>query len=205
MIDRWAIITIGNLSRNRYWGESDDRAYRPAMCTCTLITIDGRHVLVDPSLKDAQQMGVQLERRTGVKPDEIDTVFLSHGHGDHHFGLAHFPRARWLAAPDVAEELNRGGQYDKPVEAVEGAIAGEIELLHTPGHTLNHHSLRFDCDGRSVIVAADAAMTRDFWRDRRGYFNSADFELAARSIDRLATIADVVIPGHDNWFLNDQR
>ena len=44
------IITIGNLSRNRYWGESDDRAYRPAICTCTLISGDGFRLLVDPSL-----------------------------------------------------------------------------------------------------------------------------------------------------------
>ena len=28
MIQRWDIITIGNLSRNRYWGERDDQAYR---------------------------------------------------------------------------------------------------------------------------------------------------------------------------------
>ena len=33
MIHRWDIITIGNLSRNRYWGEREDQAYRGAICT----------------------------------------------------------------------------------------------------------------------------------------------------------------------------
>jgi hypothetical protein len=50
-------------------------------------------------------------------------------------------------------------------------------------------------------VAADAAMTRDFWREKQGYFNSADFALAAHSIERLSQMADIVIPGHDNYFL----
>jgi glyoxylase-like metal-dependent hydrolase (beta-lactamase superfamily II) len=202
MIQRWDIITIGNLSRNRYWGESDDRACRPGICTCTLITGPDFRLLVDPSLTEAERMAAELDRRSGLKLEGVDTVFLTHEHGDHHFGLKHFPHARWLAALPVAALLNQSGQYDGEVEAVEGPLFGGIDLLPTPGHTLSHHSLRFDCEGLSVVVAADAAMTRDFFRERRGYFNSADFELAARTIDRLAEIADIVIPGHDNFFLN---
>jgi glyoxylase-like metal-dependent hydrolase (beta-lactamase superfamily II) len=202
MVQRWEIITIGNLSRNRYWGESDDRACRPALCTCTLILGDGFRLLVDPSVQDGERMAVELERRTGLRPADVDTVFITHEHGDHHFGLQHFPEARWLAAPKVAAILNRGGQYKKRIEAAEGSLFGQIDLVPTPGHTLGHHSLRFDCDGLSVVAAADAAMTRDFWRERRGYFNSADLDLVARSIEELARIADIIIPGHDNYFLN---
>ena len=46
MIRRWDIITIGNLSRNRYWGERDDQAYRSAICTCTLVQGDSFRLLV---------------------------------------------------------------------------------------------------------------------------------------------------------------
>jgi len=45
-------------------------------------------------------------------------------------------------------------------------------------------------------------MTTDFWRERQGYFNSADHALAARSMEEICRIADIVIPGHDNCFLN---
>ncbi|MCW3099035.1 MAG: hypothetical protein JWL77_4653 [Chthonomonadaceae bacterium] len=197
---RWDIITLGNLSRNRYWGEQDDRAYRSAICTCTLVTGDGFRLLVDPSLQDENQMYAELFRRTGCAPEEIDAVFLTHEHGDHHFGLKHFPQAKWLAAPPVAELLNQ--HYSKPIEAETAPLYGAVEIVPTPGHCLSHHSLRFDWEGRSVVIAADAAMTRDFWNDRRGYFNSADFDLATRSIETLAKIADIVIPGHDNYFLN---
>ena len=201
-IVRWDIITIGNISRNRYWGERDEQAYRSAICTCTLVTGDDFRLLVDPSLQDETQMRAELDRRTGCKPAEIDAVFLTHEHGDHHFGLKHFPQAKWLAAPPVAEILNRSGQYSKVIEAVTEPLYGAVEIVPTPGHSLSHHSLRFDCEGRSVVVAADAAMNRDFWNDRRGYFNSADFDLATRSIEALSKLADIVVPGHDNYFLN---
>jgi len=203
MVRRWDIVTIGNISRNRYWGEPDDRAHRSAICTCTLVTLaDGTHLLVDPSLRDADAMRTELDRRTGLTLDAVTAVFLTHEHGDHHFGLRHFPGARWLAAPAVADAINGGGEYDRPVESAGSTLFGCIDVLPTPGHTLTHHSLRFDCDGLSVVIAADAAMTRAFWNERQGYFNSADFDLASRTIDELARIADIVVPGHDNYFLN---
>ena len=202
-ISRWDIVTIGNISRNRYWGEANDHAYRSAICTCTLVTGSDFRLLVDPSLKDAESMKAELDRRTGLKPEDVTAVFITHEHGDHHFGLKHYPDAQWLAAPPVAEILNASGSYSKRVEPAEGPIFDSIDVIATPGHCLSHHSLRFGCDGRSVVIAADAAMNRDFWNDRRGYFNSADFALAASSIETLAKIADIVVPGHDNYFLVD--
>ncbi|MEZ4680930.1 MAG: hypothetical protein R2932_42635 [Caldilineaceae bacterium] len=73
------------------------------------------------------------------------------------------------------------------------------KILHTPGHTLHHYSLRFDCEGRSVVIAADAAVTRDYWNDRQGYFNSEDFAAASASMETLAAV-NVIVPGHDNYF-----
>jgi glyoxylase-like metal-dependent hydrolase (beta-lactamase superfamily II) len=202
MIQRWDIVTIGNISRNRYWGERDDRAYRSGICTCTLVRSDRFKMLVDPSLTDPSAMAAELDRRTGLKLADIDTVFVTHHHGDHHFGLKHFPHARWLAAAPVAELLNKSGQYTKRIEPSGSRIDDDIDVLPTPGHCLDHHSLRFDCEGMSVVIAADASMTRDFFRHRQGYFNSVDFDLAARTIDQLARIADLVVPGHDNYFFN---
>ena len=77
----------------------------------------------------------------------------------------------------------------------------EIDILHTPGHTQQHYSLRFDWEGYSVVIAADAAVTRDFWQERRSYFNSEDFAAATQSMARLAALADIIVLGHDNYFL----
>ncbi|KKL76422.1 hypothetical protein LCGC14_2045070 [marine sediment metagenome] len=200
MVHRWDIITIGNLSRNRYWGEGEDEPVRPVICTSTLITGADFHLIVDPSLADAERMAAELDRRAGLAPSQVDAVFITHPHGDHHAGLACFDEAKWLAAPEVADAINGSAKYDKQVEPAAPRILSAIDVIHTPGHTASHHSLRFDCDGLSVVVAGDAVMTRDFWRDRRGYFNSEDFSLATETMARLSGVADAVVPGHGNWF-----
>ena len=203
MIDRWDIITIGNLSRNCYWGESDQEARRPALCTCTLLRSGGRGLtlIVDPSMSDVKQMAAELDRRTGLSLDAVNVVFITHAHGDHHAGLRHFTKALWVSSSSVAHTINRTDQYPRPIKPTGAALGDDIELLPTPGHTLDHHSLRFICDGKSIIVAGDAVMTRDFFTDRRGFHNSADFAAASATITHLSTIADIIIPGHDNYFL----
>jgi len=199
---RWDVITIGNLSRNRYWGETDAKGVRSAICTCTVIQGERFRLIVDPSLTNADEMAKELDRRTGLRPRDITAAFITHEHGDHWFGLAHFSEAKWLAAPDVAAALNKTNKLSKPVEAATGRLFDAIDVLPTPGHTLSHHSLRFDCDGTSVVVAGDAVATRDFWRERRGYYNCVDFDLSTKSMDKIAGLADIVVPGHDNFFIN---
>jgi len=200
MIQRWDVITIGNLSRNRYWGESDERRLRDAWCTCTLIRGGGCALLVEPSLKHPEAMAQELDRRTGLTPEMIDAVFVTHQHADHHWGIEAFPQAEWWAVGDVAEMINEESSYTRPLEATEGHLFRGVDAIHTPGHTMEHHSLLFECAGQKVVIAGDAVMTRDFFAHRQGYFNSVDFALAAQTMERIATIADVVIPGHDNYF-----
>jgi N-acyl homoserine lactone hydrolase len=202
-VKRWDVVTIGNLSRNRYWGESDARGVRAAICTCTLITGKDFCVLVDPSLTDEGEMVRELDRRTGIKPRDITAVFLTHQHGDHLAGIAHFPDSKWLAAPAVAEIINKSAKLPRLVESAADRLFETIDVILTPGHTDTHHGLRFDCDGLSIVVAGDSVPTRDFFRERRGYYNAVDFEISARTMDKLAAMADIIVPGHDNYFLVD--
>jgi len=202
-VKRWDIITVGNLSRNQYWGEGNDRAMRPVLCTSTLITGDGFALLVDPSIKDAAEMAREFDRRTGKKLDTVTHCFVTHEHNDHWPGLENFPQAKWLAAPGVADALNQPGRLTKHVEGIEGRLFDAIDVVPTPGHTVSHHALRFDCDGRSIVTAGDAIATLDFFRERRGFFNSVDFDQAARTMDKLAALADIIVPGHDNYFVVD--
>lgn len=205
MIERWDVITIGNISRNRYWGEGDDRGRRPALCTCTLVRAKGFVLLVDPSIEDAERMAAELDRRSGLKPADVNRVFVTHAHNDHHAGLRHFADATWLASPGVAESINRESRYPKAIEPAGSKIDGLVDVIPTPGHTPDHHSLRFDCEGMSVVISGDAVMTRDFFRERRGYFNSVDPAVASATITRLAELAGIIVPGHDNYFLTRRR
>ncbi len=77
-----------------------------------------------------------------------------------------------------------------------------IEVIETPGHRLGHASLLLESEGLRVVVAGDAVMTRDFFRNRDYYFNTVDQSAAVTSIETISRAADVVVPGHDNYFLN---
>lgn len=44
------ILTIGHLSRNKFWGESNDQAYRKPLATSTLLLGEGEVIVADPSL-----------------------------------------------------------------------------------------------------------------------------------------------------------
>ena len=200
-VKRWSIVTIGNLSRNRYWGEPDTKALRGAICTCTLISGDGFELLVDPSLSGRDEMAKELDRRAGLKLSDISAVFVTHEHGDHFAGIEHFDRAAWYAAAPVAEILNATKRLTRVLAPAPQTLLGAVEVNPTPGHTRSHHSLMFRGGGRRIVAAGDAVATLDFWRERRSYFNAVDPLEAARTMARLADAADIVIPGHDNYFL----
>jgi glyoxylase-like metal-dependent hydrolase (beta-lactamase superfamily II) len=208
---RWHILTIGHLSRNKFWGESDDRAYRTPLCTSTLILLDDRTIVVDPSCAPDEMVDV-LHRRSGLQPAAVDTVFLTHFHGDHRVGITAFPQARWcMAAPEIdawTAQVTPGSPELRllaQLEPVTGELAPGIELLSTPGHTSTHTSLSFTTHGLRVVVAGDAVMTHDFFLARDVYFNTVDRAAAVRSIATIADQADIVVPGHDNYFLNRRQ
>ncbi len=85
------IISIGTLSRNRLWNESE--VVRTPHATTTLIRSGKRNVLVDPGLPPAA-IGARLFERTGLKPDAIDTIFLTNSRPAHRAGLALFSKAK---------------------------------------------------------------------------------------------------------------
>jgi len=198
------ILTIGHFSRNVFWGESESVAYRDAVCTSTLIR-GAVNVVVDPS-QAPDEMAKTLFNRSGLRPGDIGAVFITHAHGDHYAGIMCFPDAQWFMGETDLKIL---GSSNNPADrelaskirpANSGFIPG-IDVLDLPGHTPGTAAAVFDsADGR-VAVCGDAAMTRDYFRARRGHYNTVDFAAASASIQLLADAADIVVPGHDNYFI----
>src|SRR5438128_895285 len=88
---RFDIISIGTLSRNILWNES--QPVRTAHATTTLIRTAKRNILVDPGLP-AAALGARLFERTGLRPEQVDTVFLTNFRPAHRGGLALFGDAK---------------------------------------------------------------------------------------------------------------
>ena len=200
---KFQIINIGTISLNKFWGET--KRLRQATATCALLTLeDGRRLLVDPS-PTPDALVPMLYARSGLRPEQIDLVFVTHWHGDHHQGLEAFCDATWLMANSGIREW----LVSSPVAEVEAmccasaedVLPDELALVHTPGHTLQHHSLAADTEWGRLLVAGDSVMTRDHLRTEEGHSNSLDFHLATTTIQAMKAHYDVVVPGHDNYLL----
>lgn len=206
----WDVLTIGHLSRNKFWGESDDQSYRAPRCTSTLLRSEEQTIVVDPALVPDEMVAV-LDQRAGIPAEAVEIVYLTHFHGDHRTGLNAFPNATWYMGAaeidfwkhELAPDSEDRALLDR-VQSVGDELISGISVISTPGHTYHHTSLLFESEGAKVIVAADAAMTRAFFLSRDYYFNTVDTSAAVASIEKLAGLADIIIPGHDNYFLNDR-
>lgn len=151
----------------------------------------------------------------GIVREDIRHIVLSHLHFDHVANAECFPNAEIILheteyaygerykADDAALSLHQ-------VEAVFRSprltlISGEIDVLpgirmiKTPGHTGGHVSLSMMVDGKRVILAQDAIKHR--LEVETGISAGAfDAGAAGASIRRIASLADVVVPGHDGPF-----
>jgi glyoxylase-like metal-dependent hydrolase (beta-lactamase superfamily II) len=197
------VLTIGRFTRNRFWGESEDRAHRDVLCTSALIK-GKQNIVTDPSLPP-EQMAKVLFDRSGLRPDAVGAVFITHAHGDHFEGLELFESARWyMSGIDLVLMKNSDDKRTRELAIKilpfdSGVIEG-IEAVPLPGHTEGTTGLFFESDYGRVIICGDAVMTRDFFRHQAGYYNAVDQVQSTESIKKIASLADFVVPGHDNYF-----
>jgi glyoxylase-like metal-dependent hydrolase (beta-lactamase superfamily II) len=116
----------------------------------------------------------------GIKPEDVDTVFLTHAHRDHYGwnltneGNPFFPNARYMLSrtdweafqhPAMPAPLRWGLEHFVSPLSGRGMLDlvpdkhqlfPEIRMLPTPGHTPGHMSLLIDAGGQQVLIGGDA-------------------------------------------------
>lgn len=214
------IISIGTLSRNRLWGESV--ATRTPHATTSLIRTGDRKVLVDPGLPPPA-IGARLFERTGLRPEQIGTVFLTNFRPAHRYGIAlfdtaeiliHEPEQQWhrqriegLLRDAPAEDLDRR-QLEQELELLDrlrpapDKLAADVDLFPLPGYTPGTCGLLVASPLTTLLIASDAVPTLDHFLAGQVLPDAQDVGQAQESMREVYEIADLIIPGHDNLFLN---
>lgn len=198
----WTILQLGDLPPGL---EAKGAA---ACCSSTLICSGNRKILVDPGGCYDRNFQAMLYRRTGLSPEDVDTVFLTHFHRNHRLNISVFRHAVWLMSrverhwwlekTDITDEEQYQLTRLQPVE--DHPLPG-IEILPTPGHTHGSTSLLVETREGMLVVAGDAVLSFDHFDSLEPSFHAEDMEAARNSIERIAKTADLIVPGHDNYFV----
>ncbi|MBO5054750.1 MAG: MBL fold metallo-hydrolase [Lachnospiraceae bacterium] len=205
-IKRWEILTIGCLTRNKFWGEPKEEGVRECLATSSVICTGEANIVVDPSM-DPESFGQVLFNRSGLRPGDIDLVYCTHLHGDHFAGIELFEKADWYMASGDCEvfkqdEDNRELLRKRMKPAGDFLIPDRVHTVFLPGHTPGLSGLLFQGPEGRVLASGDCIMTKDFFLNREGYYFDKDGEENRRSIEKAAQLAGIIIPGHGNYFIS---
>ena len=194
----------------------DRRVWSPI--SATLITGERDAVLVDAVMTSGQ--AAELADWVAATGKDLTTVYVTHGHGDHWFGLGmileRFPDAKAVAIPSVARNIDSQigsdfietfwkrrfpGQIPETlagVEELEGdrfELEGEELVVVDLGHTDTDDTTALHVPSIGLVVAGDAA-----YNDVHLYLAESDaigrrsWLTALDTIERLSPRA--VVAGH---------
>lgn len=216
------VISIGTLSRNLIWKETEP--VRTPHATCTLIRTRDRNILVDPGLAP-QIIAARLFERTGLKPQQIDTIFATTARPAHRGGDRAFVNAvkfmhenelqaslrhleRLLDETDDAQQtrfLEREIEQLTSYRPAEDKIALQVDLFPLFGFTPGTCGLLIAAATHTTLIASDAVASQDHFLAGQVLPGCFNLEQAKESLEEAYEIADVIIPGHDNLFMNPRN
>ena len=197
-----------------------------------VIEHEGRRILVDTgetadvrdlpfcrfSVRPEDELRAQLA-------EEVDTVVLTHMHGDHVDGCVHLDGPVLVHDAELAYQRTRVARiqaktFRQPVPwevdfrplvlddgpfggfAASKALTDRVIAVSTPGHTPGHMSIiAIDDDGRHVLLAGDTTDSLEQLRARRTDAVSPKPKVTVETIDRILAHGrehpTVYLPSHD--------
>jgi glyoxylase-like metal-dependent hydrolase (beta-lactamase superfamily II) len=189
-------------------------------------------VLIDTGLGVQAQAGAPVGRlianleSAGVKASEIDTVFITHGHGDHVGGMTGpdgkplFPNAKYImgetehtfwtkpATGEVGAGIKKNviGVQDRLTLIKAGAeIVPGLTSVDSPGHTPGHLSVLISSGNQQMMAFADAAghwlLSLQYPQAYLGFDNNKELVVQTRAklFDRVSSEKMLVTGYHFPW------
>jgi len=175
--------------RERYPDTFEDEDHHRLEIGCYLVRSRGRTILIDTGYGPGPIESVGGRRgelmddlaSKSIKPQDVDTLFLSHLHVDHvgwntteqggrlvptfpnaryvvhQLDLAHFQKPEVRAGDPYMERfvdpLVDQGVFDTLSEDTD--LTNEVRAVHTPGHTPGHMSVLVSSQGQKALIQCD--------------------------------------------------
>ena len=197
-----------------------------------LLKGDGRNVLVDAGFyreRFLDRWKPQDYRRpsdaiaaTGVRPEDVTDIVLSHVHWDHADGLDLFPKARiWIQKREFEYYVDANGRaLDRGIDSVDALMLyranrdGRVQLVdgdareiipgitvYTGGqHTFASQYVGVNTTGGTVVVASDNAYLYENLSRHIPIAQTFDSAANRQAMERMAKLASnerLIVPGHD--------
>ena len=165
-----------------------------------------------PRLPKGMAVHEQLAAR-GIRPEDLDTVLLTHLDADHVAGLRHVRGAKHIVLPEDEYFWSCRTVYkvrqpvslwlDQPIERryYRGSPLGPnhwvidlfgdetVQMVNVPGHTDGQAAILLRSGGRFLLLAADAAFSPRNWRERTPPGYGFDRDQQRKSLDWIASMA----------------
>ena len=224
MAVEYRVISIGTLSRNRLWSESVP--VRTSHATTTLVSDEGRMILVDPSLPPELLAG-RFTERTGRDLSEVTDVFCTTLRPVHRRGIEALAHAKlWVSARELdayrehLEGLRESAQRVDPQDlaAIEADLrllerfnpapekfTKQVQLYPLYGPSVGSAGLLLTPPTSTIVIAGDAAVTGEHVCTGQVWQGCIDIEAASRSLSDMLELAAVIVPGHDNVMFSPTR
>ena len=176
-----------------------------ASSTCCLVESENKKIITDPGCHRNKLL--EALKNEKLKIENIDYVFLTHGHTDHALLAGIFKNAKIITFEGFIYKK------DLMIDFKDNILGGDIQIINTPGHSLEHISLLVNTKNGKYAISGDVF----WWVDGEEQFvdinkkddahlKELDMKQLVESRKRLLKLADYIIPGHGKMFkVNEQR
>jgi len=170
-----------------------------ACSTVALIKSDGKLIISDPGCN--REKLLKALSKEGLKPEDVDFVFLTHGHVDHSLLAGIFENAKFVTFENL--------MYDKDLqlEFEDDVLGQDTKIIRTPGHSAEHISLIVNTDEGKYVIAGDVfwwvdgeKQAADINKEDDAHPVELNMKELRESRKKILEIADYVVPGHGGMF-----
>ncbi|MCL1829287.1 MAG: N-acyl homoserine lactonase family protein [Oscillospiraceae bacterium] len=158
--------------------------------------------------------------KLGIKPEEIDTVIITHMHWDHSGNNALFPNAvfyvqkrefeHWSKPENqVPRDFDLETAFVKEYTLADGdcEILPGISVILATGHTPGMQCVVVDTDECKYTIMSDLILKFRFWEEKPRLLKDAgyDSDTYARFVKKADALNGKVLPGHDPEVFSRQK